>query len=124
MTVAAAGPAAPQEVWDRYQYPARWSGWAPQIRSVDYPDPEISPGGRGTVHGPCGVAVAFEILDVDHERHQWSWRVTVAGIALTLQHGVAAEKSGSRTDLTVDGPAPVVLGYIPIARIALGRLVR
>ena len=124
MTVAATGPAAPQKVWDRYRFPEQWSGWAPQIRSVDYPGPEIAPGGRGTVHGPCGLSVAFEILDVDDDLHSWSWRVTAAGITLTLLHGVAAEKGGSRTELTVDGPAPVVLGYIPVARIALGRLVR
>ena len=34
----------------------------------------------------------------------------------------AAEKA--TTTLEISGPAPIVLGYLPVARIALGRLVR
>lgn len=124
MTVAATGPAAPEDVWDRYRYPARWPEWAPQIRSVDYPDQQISSGVRGTVRGPLGFGVEFEILDVDEVQRTWSWRVIVVGITLTLQHAVGADKRGTRTELSIDGSAPIVLGYIPIARIALGRLVR
>ena len=68
LTVAASGAADPDIVWDRYVHPARWREWSPQIRSVDYPDQTIGAGGRGTVHGPCGVGVAFEILAVDDEQ--------------------------------------------------------
>ena len=77
LTVAADGTADPDVVWDRYLHPARWSGWSPQIRSVDYPSPTITPGGRGIVHGPCGVGVRFEIVAVDHDKRCWSWRVRV-----------------------------------------------
>ena len=76
------------------------------------------------MHGPCGVGVAFEILAVDHDKRCWTWRVTVAGVTLVLGHDVFAQRSGSRTTLDIAGPAPVVIGYAPIARIALGRLVR
>jgi hypothetical protein len=27
------GPLPPERVWERYAAPARWSGWAPQIRA-------------------------------------------------------------------------------------------
>ena len=124
LTVTAAGPADPDEVWDRYMHPDRWAQWSPQITSVDYPDAAISTGGRGTVHGPCGLGVAFEIIDVDAEKRSWSWHVAVAGVRLTLHHDVSAQRSGTRTGLGIDGPAPVVVLYAPIARLALGRLVR
>ena len=124
LTVEASGAADPDTVWDRYVHPARWHEWSPQIRSVDYADPTIGAGGRGTVHGPCGVGVAFEILAVDHETRCWAWRVSVAGVTLVLGHDVLAQGSGTRTRLDITGPAPVVIGYVPVARIALGRLVR
>jgi hypothetical protein len=76
------------------------------------------------VHGPCGVGVAFEILAVDIEKRCWTWRVSVAGVTLELGHDVFAQGSGSRTTLDITGPALVVVGYAPVARVALGRLVR
>lgn len=137
MTVRAAGPAAPDAVWDRYQRPDRWPEWSPQIRSVDYPGEIIAAGGTGVVHGPCGVSVRFEIDEVDQDARRWNWRVKVAGIAMTLGHSVSPQESGAGdsastgtggggtiTTLVIDGPAPVVVGYAPIARIALERLVR
>jgi hypothetical protein len=147
MTVRANGPAAPTAVWDRYVRPQRWSEWSPQIRSVDYRGEIIAAGGTGVVHGPCGVPVRFEIDEVDHDVRRWSWRVKVAGIAMSLGHSVAPAESesesesgadrsatsattqaaggdGTTTTLVIEGPAPIVLGYAPIARIALERLVR
>lgn len=128
VTVSASGPADPDVVWDRYTRPARWHEWSPQIQSVEYPDDTLGRGGRGTVHGPCGVAVQFEILVIDSEKRCWSWRVRVAGITLDLVHTVHpvpdAGHTGTTTSLEINGPVPIVLGYLPIARIALGRLVR
>ena len=124
LTVEASGPADPDTVWDRYVHPERWHEWSPQIRSVDYPDSTIGAGSVGTVHGPCGIGVAFEILAVDDERRCWSWQVTVAGVTLQLGHDVLAQGSGCRTTLDISGPAPVVVGYAPIAKVALARLVR
>jgi hypothetical protein len=145
MTVRANGPAAPTAVWDRYVRPQRWSEWSPQIRSVDYRGEIIAAGGTGVVHGPCGVPVRFEIDEVDHEVRRWCWRIKVAGIAMSLGHSVApaesesesgadrsatsattqaADGDGTTTTLVIEGPAPIVLGYAPIARIALERLVR
>ncbi len=126
--VAASGPADPDAVWDRYVNPARWPEWSPQIMSVDYPDQSLSPGGTGTVHGPCGIAVTFEILAVDPDKRCWSWRVMILGVVLTLDHDVHAlhtdGATGTRTTLDISGPVPLVIGYAPIARVALSRLVR
>jgi hypothetical protein len=127
LTVGAAGSAAVDEVWDRYIHPQRWSEWSPQISSVDCSDDTIRDGSTGTVHGPCGIGVGFEISQVDHEKRCWSWQVRAAFVTLDLVHAVeavAGRHPGSRTTLEVSGPAPVVVGYLPIARIALGRLVR
>jgi len=43
---------------------------------------------------------------------------------LVLHHEVVTQGTGSRTTLDISGPAPIVVGYAPIARIALSRLVR
>jgi len=131
VTVGAAGSAAVDEVWDRYINPQHWSEWSPQISSVDCSDDTIRAGSTGTVHGPCGIGVDFEILQVDHEKRCWSWRVRAAFVTLELVHRVLTGSpddptgaAGSKTTLEISGPAPVVIGYLPLARIALGRLVR
>jgi hypothetical protein len=131
MTIGATGRAAVDEVWDRYIHPQRWSEWSPQISSVDCSDDTIRAGSTGTVHGPCGIGVDFEVQQVDHEKRCWSWRVHAALVTLQLVHGVqahpqdgAGDADGSSTTLDISGPPPIVIGYAPIARIALGRLVR
>ena len=128
LTIGATGTASPEGAWDRYVHPALWATWSPQITSVDATDETLRPGTSGTLHGPCGVSVAFTVLDVDHEKRRWSWEVEAVGITLTLHHSVqlsnAKKLGGSATTLVIDGPAPVVAGYAPVARFALGRLVR
>ena len=123
--LAAVGPAEPDVVWDRYIHPEQWSGWSPQIRGVDSADSPVQAGSRGRVHGPLGVRVDFVVLDVDHEKRCWNWRVVLlGGIGLTLGHAVEQRGSGTRTTLDISGPAPIVLGYAPMAYLALTRLVR
>ena len=131
LTVGATGRAGVDEVWDRYIHPQRWSEWSPQISSVDCSDETIRAGSIGTVHGPCGIGVDFEILQVDQENRCWSWRVHAAFVTLELVHrvlpgppGDQAGAVGSKTTLDISGPPPVVIGYAPIARLALSRLVR
>lgn len=128
VTIGATGTAAPDVAWDRYVHPARWPTWSPQISSVDCHDSMLRAGTTGIVHGPLGVRVPFTVLEVDSDKRWWSWQVTLARITLTLHHSVrlSNEKalSGSSTTLVIDGPAPVALAYAPLARIALGRLVR
>jgi len=102
LMLRAAGPADPDLVWQRYLRPALWSQFSPQIRRVECADPELRAGSRGRVHGPPGLAVDFLVSEVDVEARTWAWQVRVL----------------------LSGPAPVVLAYAPLARWALGRLVR
>lgn len=120
-----AGPRNPGDVWDRYVRPERWPEWSPQIRTVGYPHELLTPATTGVVHGPAGVRVPFRIDDVDGSgpERAWSWTVAAAGLRLVLRHTVRADGAGTRTGLSVTGPAPVVLLYLPVAGIALRRLV-
>lgn len=124
-SLAVTGPAPPDLVWTRYVRPAQWTGWAPQIQSVDYPQTELAPGTAGVVRGPCALAVPFEILDVEPENRCWTWRVHPPVVGrLTLVHRVEPAGAGARTTLEITGPALVVAAYQPLALLALRRLVR
>ncbi len=105
-------------MWEAYAEPARWHEWAPQIRSVR-PLERIHPGLNGEVEGLLGVRVRFEVTEVDEAAGRWTWRVQVGPARLTITHEVAE----SRTAVDIDGPAPIVLAYAPVARLALSRLV-
>jgi Polyketide cyclase / dehydrase and lipid transport len=121
----ASGPLAPDRAWERYAVPALWSTWSPQISRVDATTSRIAPGTSGIVHGPLGVQVPFEVLDVDEAGRRWTWRVRAALVTLELLHSVIPRPDGgSNTKLEISGPAPVVLGYAPVAQLALRRLVR
>jgi hypothetical protein len=81
------------------------------------------------VRGPLGVPLPFEVLDVDESdpaRRTWRWRAGALGVHIELEHVVEpdARSGGSRTELVLSGPAPVVVPYLPLARLALHRLVR
>lgn len=123
--LSVAGPRAADDVWDRYVRPARWSEWSPQIRSVDYPAKLLAEGTSGVVHGLFGLTVRFRIQAVDGTGpvRQWSWTVTAVGVELVLAHTVESVAGGTRTGLTVEGFAPAVVAYLPLARFALYRLV-
>lgn len=121
------GPAPVELAWERYADPALWSTWAPQIRSVEIHDPgpaRIRSGLRGTVHALFGVSVRFEVTEVDEAARTWAWTVHPPALTLRLGHTLEARPGGgTRTGLVIDGPAPVVLAYAPVARLALHRLV-
>ena len=127
VTVRASGPADPSEVWLRYVTPRCWSGWSPQIRSVSGAplDESVSAGSTGTVHGPAGVAVTFTVTELDGAARRWSWRVRVGVVDLDMTHGVDFRHptTGSTAWVRITGPLPIVLGYAPLARLALHRLV-
>ena len=127
VTTHVTGPAPVTLAWERYADPTLWSAWAPQIRSVetDGPGPQrIHVGMRGTVHALLGVSVRFKVTEVDEARRRWAWLVRLPLLTLRLEHTVEPWRaSGTRTGLVVEGPAPVVLAYVPVARLALHRLV-
>ncbi len=103
--------------------PACWPTWAPQISAVRASAPRIAPGVTGQVHGPCGLRVDFVVTEVDERSRTWAWRVRRGPLRLELRHGVEPDPAGCTTWLSVRGPAPVVAAYLPVARLALHRLV-
>lgn len=126
--ITVSGPLDAAAAWDRYEEPARWPEWAPQIRAVDADGDRIVPGLRGIVHGPLGVAIPFRIERVDVSARTWSWTVTAVGVRVAMHHDLTGHVTGSagetRAGLTIDGPAVIALTYGPVARIALRRLLR
>jgi uncharacterized protein YndB with AHSA1/START domain len=139
LTLRARGDAPPDLVWERYADLDLWRTWSPQIERVQLArgEPEgarLRAGLEGVVHGPVGIAVRFRVTAVDEDALTWSWRVRPAPggriplpVALDLDHAVLARDDGSETTLTISGrppAAPLVVAYAPLARLALGRLVR
>ena len=125
VTLHATGSVDPAEAWERYAVPARWPEWAPHITGVQLPVPRLTPGAEGRVRGPLGVSVPFRIEDVDEAARRWSWRVVVGPVAVRLLHRVSpAPGGGATTGLRMTGPAPLLLGYAPLAQLAIRRLVR
>jgi hypothetical protein len=74
------------------------------------------------------VAV-FRIDAVDHEARTWSWSVRSGPLRLSFDHGVdPAEADPRRADsstawLVTRALWPVAVGYAPLAKLALDRLV-
>jgi hypothetical protein len=127
--IAVRGPQTPDEVWDRYVRPARWPQWSPQIRGVDYPFELLRAGATGTVRAPLRLPVPFRVLEVsdaDPARRAWRWRAGALGVHVELEHTVEPAPSasaGTLTRLVMVGPAPAVVPYLPLAWLALYRLV-
>ena len=129
LRLAATGPVDPDEVWDRYTRPGRWSAWSPHLREVDYPQAVVQPGTTGRVTGVGGVVAVFRIDAVDHEARTWSWSVRSGPLRLSFDHGVdpcggaPGQVAGSTAWLVTHALWPVAIGYAPLARLALTRLV-
>jgi hypothetical protein len=123
------GAAPIDEVWARYSRPGLWPTWSPQLREVDYPDVVVRPSTTGRLTGVGGVVAHFRIDAVDHEARTWSWSVRSGPLRLSFDHGVdpVAPRSGpvdgSTAWLVTHALWPVALGYAPLARLALHRLV-
>ena len=127
LTLHAHGVASVTLAWERYADPALWSTWAPQIQRVETTMPRLAAGGTGTVRAGFlprpTLGIPFEVLAVDEDAKEWEWEARVGPVRLRLEHGVTAHLTGSSTWLRVHGPLPVVLGYVPVAKLALDRLV-
>jgi hypothetical protein len=121
--LSATGPLPVEHVWARYTEPRRWPAWSPQIREVDYPGTVVTPGTSGRVTGIGGVVALFRVDAVDHEARTWAWTVRFGPLRVRLEHGVEPAGEGSTAWVLVHAPWPVALGYAPLARLALGRLV-
>ncbi len=54
---------------------------------------------------------------------EWSWKARLGPLTMRLEHGVTAHLRGSTTWLRIEAPGVLALGYAPVARMALNRLV-
>lgn len=123
-TIRARGSASPEIAWQRYAELAQWSSWAPHILGVEAEATYLRVGLTGVVRVIGGLGVPFTVTSVDHAAMTWSWIARLVGVPLTFTHTVLPASDGSTTTLAMEGPALVILGYIPLAEIALLRLVR
>ena len=119
----AVGAADPEVAWRRYVEIAAWRSWSPQILRTDADAAEIAVGVGGTVHALGGLRLRFTITAVDPAARTWSWVVRLGPVAMTLTHEVHRHPRGSGTLLLMEGAAPVLLAYAPLAWVALRRLV-
>ncbi len=110
---SATGPVDPDEVWARYTQPARWPGWSPHLREVDYPDAVVQPGTTGRVTGIGGVVAVFRIDAVDHEARTWSWSVRSGPLRLSFDHGVDAAARPGHAGAAPPGWSPTPCGRSP-----------
>ena len=117
------GPVDAGEAWDRYARPSRWPMWSPQITRVSCGVDRLFTGVTGRVHGPLGAWVDFVVDEWDDAARRWSWTVRRGPLRVRLDHGVDVRGSGSSTFVRVHAPLPIALGYVPLAKLALHRLV-
>lgn len=122
--VVGRGDATVEVAWQRYVDLDAWSDWSPQIRGVRSDQRRLVPGLRGAVLGPVGLTVPFEILEIDEHEHRWRWQVQLLGRRIELTHLLDSEGGRTVATLVVDGPALLVLPYLPVAAVALGGLTR
>ena len=118
------GSATPVLAWSRYADLGAWSTWAPPIVGVDADGAALAVGRHGSVRVVGGIRIGFVVTAVDPEAMTWSWIASLGPVRLTLHHDVGPDPAGTRAGLTLEGPAPVVTGYAPLARLALVRLTR
>ena len=121
--LSAVGSAEPALAWQRYAELGAWPTWSPQIIGVESSAARIALGVCGRVHVLGGLRLPFTITAHDERARTWSWVVRLGPVAMTLNHEVHAHPRGSGTVLVMEGPDPVLLGYAPLAWVALRRLV-
>lgn len=128
LRLSARGPLPLKDVWTRYTQPVWWPQWAPHIREVDYDHAIVTPATTGRITGVGGIVADFHIDAVDEAAHTWSWSVRSGPLRVSFEHGVDPAIPGSGTEsvawLVTYGLWPVVLGYAPVARYCLGKLVK
>ena len=129
LRLSATGPASPDEVWYRYTRPALWPTWSPHLREVDYPDAVMHPG-----HDRPGHRGGRRRRGVPHRRGRpqvrtWSWSVRSGPLRVSLRPRrrpggpASGSVAGSTAWLVTHALWPVAVGYAPLARLALDRLV-
>ncbi len=127
VTVTARSGAPPERVWALLGDPARWPDWAPHLRGAEG---LLEEGARIVVHGPAGVRLPTTITRVDVP-WRWDFRAEPPGpLSLDSVHllrpvgrGTAVAVHLRVARLGVVGLGPLA-AYLPLARLAVGRLAR
>lgn len=119
----AIGTASPEVAWGRYLQIAAWPTWSPQISRVTASAERIGGGLTGRVYLPGGLGLPFTITAVNAQARSWSWVVRLGLVKLTMNHEVHAHTRGSVASLVMEGPDVVLLAYVPLAWVALHKLV-
>jgi hypothetical protein len=122
--VEVTGRARPGTAWERYADLTLWSGWAPQIRSVEADGQRLAVGRSGVIRVVGGLGVPFVVTAVDADLMTWSWIAHVGPVALTLHHHLSPAPRGTTAGLVLEGPPLLVAAYGPLTRLPLARLVR
>lgn len=120
------GPVRPEEAWDRYTRPQCWPSWAPHITAVTATTEVIGEGTSGHIVALGILRLRYVITGVDHTARWWTWRVNRGPLTVELYHDITPttpSPGGSTTHVRISGPRPLVLGYLPLMRWALHRLV-
>ena len=94
-----------------------WPRWGPTVRSARV-DGGFGLGARGTVTTLAGLALPFEITELD-DGVRWAWRV--AGVEATDHTVTAIGPDRCRVGFGVPWPAAP---YLAVCRLALARLDR
>ena len=110
--------------WSRYENLDLWSTWSPQISEVIAATRRISVRPHRARRRAARDPGAFEVLAVDADGMEWSWHVRLGPVHATLDHVVRPAPGGCATELVIEAPAFAVIGYRPVAALALRRLVR
>lgn len=112
------GPASKYTIWARYRDPQRWTEWAP-VRKIRADGP-LRPGLEGEMLTRLGLTVVFDVIEVDEGAGRWTWVLRAGPLRYRVEHLVEEGRAG----MVITGPAPAVLASVPVARRALGRVVR
>jgi hypothetical protein len=110
------GAASKYDIWARCRDPVRWPEWlgAADVRASG----PLKPGTDGVVLTRLGVAVRFEVVDVDEPAGRWIRVIALGPFRLRLEHEIAEGLAG----VVVSASAPLALAYVPIARRTMRRL--
>lgn len=119
----AIGTASPEVAWGRYLQIEAWPTWSPQISRVTASAERLGVGVTGRVYLPGGLGLPFTVTAVNAQARSWSWVVRLGLVKLTMNHEVHAHTRGSATSLVLEGPDVVLLAYVPLAWVALHKLV-
>ena len=118
------GAGDPAAVWERYAVPGSWPEWLPQIERVDLSTPRLAAGATGRLHAPMGVSIPFTVDSVDEGGRTFAWTIRFGLFKLRLENWVRdGSDGGSVAGMRVNGPGPLVSGYVGQAQASLERLV-